>query len=223
MPTEAMTLAIDRVPTQSLRICTGCGPRPRGAFSPRPRSPDGLRSRCKRCERLAQHVHYHDGGGKAKCAEYKAREDVKLRDRERARREDVKRRAKEQRRKRAATPRGKFVKARSNARERLKKATTDGRRAELEAVIKACDRELARLDAGHELPVEPVPPAGDCDFLGVHRTKHGTFSVLITVPGQGQVRGGSHATIEAARAEANRLGREHGIDEYAVPKWRRRA
>lgn len=222
MPDEARVLATDRVPTRSLRLCSGCGPRPRDEFSPDAKSADGLRSRCKRCERIASHAYYHDGGGKEKRVEYVAREDVKQRYRERAGRADIKRRWNELRRLRDATPRGKFVKARSNARFRLGQAKTDERRAELQAMITACDREIARLDREHELPQEPVPPAGDCDFRGVVRTKYGTFSVFVSVPGRGQVYGGSYATIEAARQEADRLGREHlGIEQYAIPKWRR--
>jgi hypothetical protein len=233
MPSEAMTLATDRTADRLTKRCTNCGKwKARDEFVRDRTRRDQLHIHCKQCQRNRMYARYHEGGGKEAQAAYHARPEVKARrrDRELARREDVKQRQRKQRRERGATPRGKFLKARSNARERLKRATTDEQRSRLVARIAACDRELARIDArkaaerAAELPAEPVPPASDCNFRGVHRTKHGTFSVLVTLPGKRQVRGGTHPTIEAARAEANRLGREHlGIDEYAVPKWRRRA
>jgi hypothetical protein len=232
MPTEAQVMAIDRVAdrTEKKKRCTNCGhPKPIGEFGRNRSTRDEHTSQCLWCLRVARTEYYHEGGGKEVQAAYQARPEVKARRLEYERGRPERRRA--SRRAYNNTTRARVAKCRCKARRKLREAVTDGRRAELEALIALYDREIARIDAhkaterAAELPAEPVPPAGDCDFRGVVRTKHGTFAVVINLPGRGngQVRGGTHATIEAARAEANRLGREHGIDEYAVPKWRRRA
>lgn len=224
MPSEAQILAVDGCPDRPRKTCHACGhPQPIGEFGPSRKGRDGLRTTCLRCDRLASYTYYHEGGGREAKADYLARPDV----RERRRRLEAARKGEPRRVSNlayAATPRGRLVLGRCRDRFELRRAVDPGKRATIEARIALYDREIARLDRGHELPAEPAPPAGDCDYRGVHRTRHGTFSVVVSVPGKGQVRGGSHPTIEAARAEANRLAFEHGgVRDYAIPKWRRQA
>jgi hypothetical protein len=235
MPTEAQVLAIDRVPDKKLeKRCTNCGKwKARDEFSRDPTRASGYRNWCKQCNRLTAHVYYHEGGGKGKHAEYLAREDVKRRTRERDKREDVKRRRNERNRIRAATPRGKLTRARSNARFYLARATTDERRAELLALIAMCDREIARIDARKaaereaELSAEPARPrvrkCGKSPARGIYITPAGTYEVKVSIGDRKAVRGGTFATLDEARDAANALAfRLLGIVGYAVPREERR-
>jgi hypothetical protein len=234
MPSEAQVLATDRVPDKKTKRCSNCKkPKALDEFSRDPTRASGYRNWCKLCNRLTANVYYHEGGGKEKHAEYLAREDVKRRTRERDKREDVKRRHNERNRIRAATPRGKLIRARSNARFYLARAMTDERRAELLTLIAMCDREIARLDARKaaereaELPAEPPKARAargtNSPCPGVYRTKAGTFEVKISA-GTGQTaRGGTFATVDEARAAANELAfKLRGERNYAVPREERR-
>lgn len=227
MPTESRILATDGCVDRAVKCCTNCGRwKARDQFPRNRAKRDNLESQCKQCRRNAAYTHYHEGGGKAVKAAYGVRPEVKahrLRDAARQARRKAAKALYEK------SPRGKLVQCRSKARAKLRRATSDEQRGRLEALVAACDREFARLDQlaqaarDHELPQEPLPPADDCDYRGVIRKPDGRFEVLVHVPGRGQVYGGSHATIEAAKREADRLGRDHlGVEEYAVPKWRRR-
>lgn len=230
MPSEAMTLATDRVPDKATKRCTNCGkPKARDEFVRNRTRRDKLHVHCKQCQRNRMYARYHEGGGKEVQAAYHARPEVKAHRREydRGRQEDVKRRQREQRRERGATPRGKFLKARSNARERLKRAVTDEQRSRLEARVAACDREIARLDARWEaereaeLPAEPpkarAPRGANSPCRGVYATPAGTFEVKISVGKSKAVRGGTYATVDEARDAANALTfRLKGVKGYVV-------
>jgi hypothetical protein len=235
MPSEALILATDRCPDKRPeKRCTRCRHwKPCDEFSRDPTRASNYRNWCKQCNRLTAHAYYHEGGGKEKHAEYLAREDVKRRTRERDKREDVKRRHNERNRIRAATPRGKLTRARSNARFYLARAMTDERRAELLTLIAMCDREIARLDARREaereaeLPAEPPKARAargtNSPCPGVYRTKAGTFEVKISVGKNRSVRGGTFATLDEARDAANELAfRLRGVRNYAVPREERR-
>jgi hypothetical protein len=235
MPSEALILATDRCPDKRPeKRCTRCRHwKPCDEFSRDPTRASNYRNWCKQCNRLTAHAYYHEGGGKEKHAEYLAREDVKRRTRERDKREDVKRRHNERNRIRAATPRGKLIRARSNARFYLARAMTDERRAELLTLIAMCDREIARLDARREaereaeLPAEPpkvrAARGTNSPCPGVYRTKAGTFEVKISVGKNRSVRGGTFATLDEARAAANELAfKLRGIVGYAVPREEQR-
>lgn len=146
MPTEALVLAIDRVPDNTVKRCETCGRTKRLDEFARNRSkPNGLQSCCLQCMRLRAYTRYHEGGGKEARAEYLARPDV--RERNRRYREGLKgekRRASN--RAYLATARGRLVAGRCNARCELRRTTDPGRRAAIEARIALFDREIARLD-----------------------------------------------------------------------------
>jgi hypothetical protein len=234
MPTEALIQAIDRVADKKAKKrCTNCGhPKALDEFSRDPTRASNYRNWCKQCNRLTAHAYYHEGGGKEKHAEYLAREDVKRRTRERDKREDVKRRHNERNRIRAATPRGKLTRARSNARFCLARAMTDERRAELLTLIAMCDREIARIDAHKaaeqeaELPAKLTVPrvrkCGKSPIRGIYITPAGTFEVRVSVGKARSVRGGTFATLDEARDAANELAfRLRGVRNYAVPREER--
>jgi hypothetical protein len=154
MPTEAHVLAIDGVKDRAIRLCTGCDrEKARDEFSPNPRAKDGLRSWCRRCERIAAYERYHEKGGREKAAAYHARPEVEARDRAYRTQHAERYNAGQVAYRR--TPRGKLVSSRGTAISKLRRATTDRQRACLEARIALYDREIARLDRGFELPAEP--------------------------------------------------------------------
>jgi hypothetical protein len=235
MPSETQVLAIDRCPDRRPeKRCTRCRHwKPCDEFSRDPTRASNYRNWCKQCNRLTAHAYYHEGGGKEKHAEYLAREGVKRRTRERDKRVDVKRRHNERNRIRAATPRGKLTRARSNARFYLARAATDERRAELLTLIAMCDREIARLDARKaaeqeaELPAKVTAPrdrkCGKSPCRGVYCTPAGTFEVRVSVGKSRSVRGGTFATLDEARAAANELAfKLRGERNYAIPREERR-
>jgi hypothetical protein len=83
MPTAARVLAIDKVADRTPKKCSNCHQvKARDRFSPNLKNGDGLQAHCQDCHRIAEYVRYHDGGGKAAKAAYRARDDVKERRRE---------------------------------------------------------------------------------------------------------------------------------------------
>lgn len=223
MPTEQQILATDRVPDREPKRCTNCGRwKASDQFSRNRTKPDGLNYRCKQCQRIYDYQHYHERGGKESKSTYQARPDVKARRHE----ADVGRREQ-----RAATQvlyrktaRGKVVISRCHARSKLRRATTDEQRARLEARITACNRELARMDAGPKTP--SPPPRARAKYgaksprRGVYRRRNGTYEVKISTGGRNNVcRGGTFATEDEAVAAANDLAfRLLGVRDYAVPR-----
>jgi hypothetical protein len=228
MPSAARTLAIDKVEDRTPRICTNCGkPKSRERdFSPQPSAKDGLHSWCRRCNRIARHEYYHEGGGREAMAAYQARPEVKERERQRLlawRKAHPGAYHRYQR-----SPRGKLMRARRDARRALATAEDDARRARLEAVIAACDRELAREE---NLPVEqtqpraltgPSKPRSRAAYgsrsvaRGIHVTREGTYKVKVSDGKGSAIQGGTFKMLDEARAVANALGRRIlGIDGYA--------
>jgi uncharacterized small protein (DUF1192 family) len=225
MPSEALTLATDRVPDKKAKKrCTNCGhPKALDEFA-RNRTRKDLRSaQCLLCVRIARHEHYHEGGGKAVQAAYRARPEVRARIREYDRAQAA--RFKPGHVAYSKSPRKKVMACRSEALRKLGRAATDERRAALSARIALCDREIARLDAEHELPAEPPKARAargtNSPCPGVYRTKAGTFEVKISA-GTGQTaRGGTFATLDEARSAANELVfKLRGERNYAVPRER---
>jgi hypothetical protein len=222
MPTEAMTLATDRVPTRKTKRCSNCKkPKALDEFARNRTRKDLHSAQCLLCVRIARHEHYHEGGGKDVQAAYRARPEVRARIREYDRAQAV--RFKPGHVAYGKSPRKKVVACRSEARRKLGRAATDERRAALAARIALCDREIARLDAEHELPAEPpkarAARSSRSPAKGVYRTPAGTFEVKISA-GTGQTaRGGTFATLDEARAAANELAfKLRGIVGYAVPR-----
>jgi uncharacterized small protein (DUF1192 family) len=223
MPTETLILATDRVPDKKAKKrCSNCKkPKALDDFARNRTRKDGRSAQCLLCVRIARHEHYHEGGGKAVQAAYRARPEVRARIREYDRAQAV--RFKAGHVAYGKSPRKKVMACRSEARRKLGRAATDERRAALEARIALCDREIARLDAEHELPAEPPKARAargtNSPCPGVYRTKAGTFEVKISVGRSRSVRGGTFATLDEARDAANALAfKLRGVRNYAVAR-----
>jgi hypothetical protein len=230
MPTEAQILATDRVPdrTEKKKRCPNCGhPKVAGEFASDRSRKGGLSSHCLLCLRIGRNTYYHEGGGKEVESAYRSRPEVKARKRayDRTRKEQLKASKVAYMR----TPRGRIAEYRRKARRKLRQPVTDGRRAEIESLIAAYDREIARLDAHKaaertaELPAEPpkarAARSSRSPAKGVYCTKAGTFEVKISVGKARSVRGGTFATLDEARAAANELAfKLKGIRGYATPR-----
>jgi hypothetical protein len=227
MPSEAVILATDRVADKKAKKrCTNCGhPKALDDFARNRTRKDGHSAQCLLCVRIARHEHYHEGGGKAVQAAYRVRPEVRARIREYDRAQAD--RFKAGHVAYGKSPRKKVVACRSEARRKLGRAATDGRRAELQARIALCDREIARLDAEHELPAEPpkarAARSTRSPAKGVYLTPAGTFEVKISVGKSTSVRGGTFATLAEARdASAALAFRLRGERNYAVPHEERK-
>lgn len=134
--------------------CTHCGKKKAiHLFSPQPGHADRHQSWCRRCSNLGVGLYRTTDAYREARAEYRARPEVqeKRRAYDRARRE----RKAEYNKSYARTYMGKLAKCRSNARYRLKAATSEATRAHYRGIIAMCDREVARLKGEHELPKEP--------------------------------------------------------------------
>jgi uncharacterized small protein (DUF1192 family) len=222
MPSETQVLAIDRVADKTKKRCTNCKKwKARDQFARNRTRKDLLSAQCLLCVRIARHEHYHEGGGKAVQAAYRARPEVRARLREYDRAQAA--RFKAGHVAYGRSPRKKVMACRSEARRKLGRAATDERRAALEARIALCDREIARLDAEHELPAEPpkarAARSSRSPAKGVYRTPAGTFEVKISVGKARSVRGGTFATLDEARDAANALAfKLKGVRNYAVAR-----
>jgi hypothetical protein len=233
MPTEAQVLAIDRVPDkQGGKLCTNCGhPKTLDEFARNRSRQDGHSAQCLLCLRIARTERYHEGGGKEAQVAYYARPEVQASRREYDRGRRNRRMA--SRRAYNTTLRARIAKCRCNARRKFREAMTDERRAELETLIAAYDREIARLDARKaavreaELPALPPTPrvreSTRSPARGIYLTPAGTFEVKISVGKSKSVRGGTYATLAEARDAANALAfRLRGVRNYATPREERR-
>jgi hypothetical protein len=221
MPTAARVLAIDKVADRTPKKCSNCHQvKARDRFSPNLKNGDGLQAHCQDCHRIAEYVRYHDGGGKAAKAAYRARDDVKERRREyeRTHKEAAHARVRAYR----TSLKGRLHDGRYQARRRLAAATDEKSRARATALVAAYDRELAKFGATPELttgPLEPRPRAAygsKSVARGVQITKEGTFKVKVSDGKGSAVQGGTHKTLDEAKAVANALGRQVlNIDGYA--------
>ncbi|WP_437230369.1 hypothetical protein SH661x_001925 [Planctomicrobium sp. SH661] len=141
-----MGKAIDSTLVEGSKACNKCGKaKPLEAFPINRRSRDGRNVWCKACMRVNQAQYRQTPAYREAITKYLARPEVKERRKEyQLRREQTPRR---QAWKAAytQTTRCKLQHSRVEARQRLKRATTDKRRQELLALIASYDRELDRI------------------------------------------------------------------------------
>lgn len=221
MATAAHTLAIDKVADREPKRCTNCGHwKGRDQFGRHPKNGDGLQTQCRDCHRIAEYTRYHDGGGKAAKADYQARQDVRERRRAyaRANREVALASKRDYR----TSLRGRLFNGRRQALKRLATDQDEAARERTAALVAGYDRELAKLGVIPELPSGPPKPRPRAAYgsksvaRGVHVTKEGTYKVKVSDGKGASVYGGTHKTLDEARAVANALGRQVlNIDGYS--------